>query len=150
MKNLKVLVGLLVFAFVFQGCTQRIGDFTLISTKNVEIGGKYKMVKRAEGEDKTFMFFFPFGMPNLKTAVDRCIENGAGDLLTNSVINFTNPILIGPFGYGVTGDVWAKATVGDLMNGDIELYDLRAGVHGLELISLKDQAKHIDVAYIGR
>ena len=41
MKNIIVLLSLFAFAVTsFIGCSERIGDFTLISTKNVDIGGK--------------------------------------------------------------------------------------------------------------
>ena len=79
MKNIIVLLSLFAFAVTsFIGCSERIGDFTLISTKNVDIGGKYKKLdERYTGEDsRGDILGIPLGMPNLKTAVDNCIEAG--------------------------------------------------------------------------
>jgi hypothetical protein len=147
MGPIKSIVVLACACAIFVGCSVRVGDFTLISTINVEIGGKYAKGARQEGEDKAFSFLFPFGAPNLKTAVDRCIEAGNGELLTNVVINYTAPF-IGPFGYNIVGDVWTKATTGALYDPNIELYELRVTSNGLELCSLKDQNRHIQVSYI--
>ncbi len=122
MGPFKSILVLACACVILVGCSVRVGDFTLISTKNVEIGGKYTKGARQEAEDKAFSFLFPFGAPNLKTAVDRCIEAGNGELLTNVVINYTAPF-IGPFGYNIVGDVWTKATTGALYDPDIELYE---------------------------
>jgi hypothetical protein len=147
MGPFKSILVLACACFVLVGCSTRVGDFTLISTKNVEIGGKYVKGERKQGEDKAFSFLFPFGVPNLKNAVDACIEAGSGELLSNVVINYTAPF-IGPFGYEVLGDVWTKATTGALYDPNIELYELRVTSKGLELCSLKDENKHIQVSYI--
>ncbi|MCW9732558.1 hypothetical protein L5B97_03480 [Avibacterium sp. 20-15] len=50
--------------------TQRIADFTLASTKNVNFSsGKLVLGARVKGEDKT-----TFGVVYMKNAVDRAIE----------------------------------------------------------------------------
>jgi hypothetical protein len=139
---------------VLVGCSVRVGDFTVISTKNVDVGGKYIKGERKQGEDKAFAFIFPFGTPNLKNAVDACIEAGSGELLTNVVINYVGSLgiitapLIGPFGYEVLGDVWSKATTGALYDPNVEVYELRVTTNGLELYSLRDENRHIQVSYI--
>ena len=62
---------------VFVGCSQRVGDFTIISTKNVDIGSQYKKVDRFKGTDsRPDVLFIPLGVPDLKQAVDDCIEEG--------------------------------------------------------------------------
>jgi hypothetical protein len=148
MVSFKSILVMICACVILAGCTQRVGDFTLISTKNVDIGGKYVKGERKQGEDKAFYFLFPFGSPNLKNAVDRCIEAGGGELLSDVVINSTAPFLVGSFGFEVTGDVWKKATTGALYDPSIELYELRATPSGLELYSLKDENKHIQVSYV--
>jgi hypothetical protein len=134
----RILLYLSLTAFV--ACTSRVADFTIVSTKNVDIGSKYVKKGTYEGEDKTFVFLFPFGNPNLKTAVDKCIESGAGDLLTNAVINYTWSVYIGPLGYSVKGDVWAHATQSDLLYHKDQLFELLPGLHGVELVSCNDPA----------
>src|SRR5579883_3470633 len=112
----------------FIGCTTRIGDFTLISTKNcnVESGGKYVKKGSFEGDDIDWIILFiPTGSPNLKTAVDHCIEAGDGDLITNAVLSSTNwYFLVGQIGYTVKGDVWRSASRSDIDNPSIEKFTL--------------------------
>jgi hypothetical protein len=135
----------LLMATLLVGCVQRIGDFTIISTKNVELGAKYKMLTRAEGKDMSFMLIIPFGVPNLKNAVDNCIESAKGELLTNAVIEFTSTVLVGPYGYNVKGDVWTKASMSDLGSPRAELYELQSSEKGLTLTSVNDNSKKIQV-----
>jgi len=138
---MKVSRFLLYFSLLaFVGCTSRVADFTIVSTKNVDIGSKYVKKGTFEGEDKTFVFIFPFGSPNLKTAVDKCIESGSGDLLTNAVINYTFSVYIGPLGYSVKGDVYARATVSDLQLHKDQLYELVPSLDGMELVSCSNPA----------
>ena len=59
------------------GCSQTLGDFTILSTKNVDLSALSKSHRAGEtqGEDKTYIIIFiPTGVPNLKTAIDRAIE----------------------------------------------------------------------------
>jgi hypothetical protein len=113
---LLVLVLLLVSA-----CSQRIGDFTIVSTKNYEASAKYKQVGRFSGEGTVFAFFgAPFGTPNMKDAVDRAIEAGKGVYLVNAVVETITAIFSS--GYRVTGDVFALATTADLNDPSVELF----------------------------
>lgn len=64
------------------GCTIRLVDFTVISSKNVSVPTK-AAGKRVAGEDCAF-----FGIPNMKEAIDRAIESGGGnyDALVDGVL----------------------------------------------------------------
>ncbi len=89
MKRTLVLTLLLVIAL--GGCTARITDFTIISTKNhrVNVPANAKGF-RVTGEDLNYyVLFIPFGFPSIKTAIDRAIENsGPGyDALIDGVVN---------------------------------------------------------------
>jgi hypothetical protein len=134
---------------LFAGCTQRIGDFTLISTKNVDIGGKYKKIARHTGSDsRPDILTIPIGTPDLKQAVDNCIEAGKGELLTNAVVDFDfwTAILYGRRTYTVTGDVWGKPDIGDLLSDpDGGIFELHAGASGFELVSMTNPANVIKV-----
>ena len=99
--------------FLFVGCAQRIGDFTIVSTKNYESSKQYKKVGRFVGEDNVFFFIIPFGIPNIKNACDRAIESGKGVYMTDAVLESVNGLF--NMGYRVTGDVWVPATQSDLM-----------------------------------
>jgi len=149
-KLFAVPVIALMVAIIASGCTQRIGDFTIISSKNVEIGGKYKMLVRQEGVHKISMILgIPIGTPDLKQAVDNCIEAGKGDLLANAVIesNYWTAIVYGQAGYKVIGDVWGKASMSDLHAPDVELFDLTPSESGYELVSSSDPTKSFRVDF---
>ncbi|HAK95372.1 MAG TPA: hypothetical protein DCM87_10300 [Planctomycetes bacterium] len=70
--------------FALTGCTQRLIDFTFISTKNVDLSkaGTFQRAKqRVEGEDLVhIIIFIPTGVPNMKEAVDRAIEKVPGGI----------------------------------------------------------------------
>lgn len=79
MKKL-VLAGL--FCTLLCGCSHRLVDFTLISTKNVPLertGDLAKADSRVKGQDsKGMILSIPLGMPNMKEAIDRAIESYPG------------------------------------------------------------------------
>lgn len=88
----KVLFGV-VATFVLSGCTDRLTDFTVISTRNVPIGNGTsatisKADKRVKGVDKkSVIFCIPIGSPNLKEAIDKAIEKYPGAIgLSDGVI----------------------------------------------------------------
>jgi hypothetical protein len=92
------------------GCVTRLGDFTLISTKNVDLtkGATFKRAQsRVSGEDIAAMIIFiPTGTPNMKTAIDRAIESVPGAVaLLDAVLSSKGfyIILFGQFGYVVEG-----------------------------------------------
>lgn len=64
------------------GCTMRLVDFTIISTKNLDLSraASFERAKsRVEGEDSAMIIIFiPTGMPSIKEAVDRAIEGVPG------------------------------------------------------------------------
>ncbi len=62
------------------GCTQRIVDFTVISTKNVRVPSTEKG-SRSVGEDCALMILgIPTGIPDMEEAIDRAIEYGGRDM----------------------------------------------------------------------
>jgi hypothetical protein len=96
-----------VLAVAMAGCTQRIVDFTAISTKNLDIAGKRG--QRVSGEDVGHIIvFIPTRIPEIKTATDRALEQGGGDCLIDGVVESSSWYI--PFIYGrntitVTGTV---------------------------------------------
>jgi hypothetical protein len=57
------------------GCAQRVADFTLASTKNVDLNnGDFVKGKRVTGEDSKAIVIFPLGIPSIKEAADEAIE----------------------------------------------------------------------------
>ncbi|OJX59681.1 MAG: hypothetical protein BGO89_05545 [Candidatus Kapaibacterium thiocyanatum] len=123
------------------GCSVRVGDFTTISTKNVALTDKFVKVGRFADDDLAWtILFIPFGFPDMKNAVDNLLDHNGGDLATNAVLTaYSLPlIIVSQRGYKVEGDVWKKASMGDLMNGE-ELFDLATMPDGRqELVSPRD------------
>ena len=100
-------------ALISTSCTQRLMDFTIISTKNVDLsraGSFVRTGRRVTGEDaKHIIIVFPTGVPSAKEAVDRAIESVPGGIaivdgvLTSSF--FYIPYLVGEQKYVVEGTV---------------------------------------------
>lgn len=133
--SLFALTGLLTVS----GCMHRVGDFTMVTTKNYERQTKYKMVGRMEGADKVLIILaFPLGSPDMKTAVDRAIDAGGGVYLANAVVEAGgwHAFLVGQTGYKVTGDVYASADQGDLLNPNIEKFELKEEEGSLAMVSV--------------
>jgi len=78
------IVFVLLFVVILSGCVTRLGDFTLISTKNVDLskGASFQRGQsRVKGEDvATIIIFIPTGVPNMKTAIDKAIESVPGGI----------------------------------------------------------------------
>jgi hypothetical protein len=94
-KTVMVSLSLAVLVFfLLGGCSQRVLDFTIISSKQMEMRVKETgRGNRVEGKDGVYWFLFiPLGVPNLKEAVDRAIESaGPGyDALIDGVIYSQN------------------------------------------------------------
>ena len=69
-------------ALMFNSCTQRILDFTLVSSKNIDMSKAASFVKgntRVKGVDMVhIIIFIPTGAINIKEAVDKAIESTPG------------------------------------------------------------------------
>ena len=93
--NLFVLVVYLcVAALLLSGCSRRMIDFTIISSKNTQLQiPQEAMGERVEGEDTVLWLFIgfgyiPLGTPEIKEAVDKAIQSaGPGyDALVDGVL----------------------------------------------------------------
>jgi hypothetical protein len=69
------------------GCATRLGDFTVLSTKNVDVTG-LKPGDRFSGEDCVGYLFamIPLGDVNWKNAMDQALERGKGDVMVDVVL----------------------------------------------------------------
>ncbi|BCV27247.1 MULTISPECIES: hypothetical protein [Shewanella] len=98
----------IIFSLLVSGCTVRVADLTVGSTKNVNLNsGQLVKGERVTGEDSYGVFLFPFGIPNVKTAMDRAIEtNKCAVGLTDVVVTQLNhSFIIGTIGLRVEGDL---------------------------------------------
>ncbi len=89
------------------GCTTRLVDFTIISTKNVKLP-KTGLGSRAEGKDCVFLILgIPTGVPNIKEAIDRTIESAGReyDALVDGVLSHSAwfALLVGQVCYKIEG-----------------------------------------------
>lgn len=105
------IIFILLFVVILSGCVTRLGDFTLISTKNVDLskGASFQRAQsRAKGEDiVSIIIFIPTGTPNMKTAIDKAIESVPGAIgLLDAVLSqkiWYIPYIFGRSGYVVEG-----------------------------------------------
>jgi hypothetical protein len=115
MKKKLMILPVLVLIGAMSGCTQRLGNFSILSTKNTEIGKNYVRVttdKKASGVDsKPIIVIIPMGNPNMQEAADRALEKYGAQILTDVVIYydwFYIPYIYGEFKYRVEGDAWKR------------------------------------------
>lgn len=133
--GLFALIGVLMVSW---GCTQRIADLTVMSTKNVNIGDEYTEVGTCTGEDTKYIALsIPLGTPNMKTAADNCLESANGSLLTNVVIKSrtVNFLLGGSNSMIVEGNVFEKASTAQVQDPNIETFTLTGSKDELKLVS---------------
>lgn len=102
----KLLAILLGSTLLLSGCTTRIADLTVGSTKNYNINSnKFVKGKRVVAEDSVPVFFVSAGTPNLKTAFDRAIEQDkcAVALSDVAIYRLDHSFIFGSIGYRVEG-----------------------------------------------
>jgi hypothetical protein len=97
------------------GCSTRVADFTVVSTKNVELSRidvkKAAVVHNVTGQSRKFIIvLFPTGVPTIQDAVDDALKRGGGDVMTSTKVEQGGWYI--PFIFGVN---YIKAT-GDVIN----------------------------------
>ncbi|WP_436863374.1 hypothetical protein [Acinetobacter haemolyticus] len=88
------------------GCSVRMADMTVASTKNYNINSnQFIKGQRVTGEDKVPVVLFPLGIPNFKTAIDRAIEKNPCSVALSDVVitQLNHAFLVGQIGYRVEG-----------------------------------------------
>lgn len=74
------------------GCTTRVADLTIASTKNINLNsGAFSDGRRVTGSDSVPVVLFPLGQPNVKEAIDRAVEKdkcavGLSDVVINQEV----------------------------------------------------------------
>ena len=134
-KSYRFFPILALVTLALNGCSWSVGQFTMISTRTYDPSTKYVFVGHFTGED-----ILLFGRPDIASAVNNAIEAGKGTYLTNAEIRWYNGF---SRGYEVAGDVYAPASQSDLINPNIELYDLRIS-NGKSVLQGKTRAVTID------
>lgn len=109
----KAAIAMLLGAVIASGCTIRVADMTVASTKNYNINSsKFLKGKRVTGEDNYPVIIFPTGIPNMKTAMDNAIQqdNCAVGLTDVVMSQLNHAFLFGEIGYRVEGDLVIDTT----------------------------------------
>lgn len=149
-KKIAFLTTLVLIGFVATGCATRLADFTLISTKNVDLtrGADFRRGQsRVTGEDKvSIIIFIPTGNPNIKQAVDKAIQSVPGAVaLLDGVITAKGwwiPYIYGESTYVVEGtpliDPKLLATVDLPSNYIISRIDKKGNIKELKYVSKEE------------
>jgi hypothetical protein len=90
------------------GCATRIADLTVGSTHNINLNSSQMAVgQTVEGSDMVPVVLFPFGIPNIESAIDEAINQDQCAVgLTNIVIErLDQSFLVGRYGYRVKGNL---------------------------------------------
>ena len=108
-RNQSVIVSLFLVCLlvIAEGCTTRLGDFTVLSTRNVDVSG-LKPGDRFSGEDCiNYVLGIPLGSLNYKNAMDQALEKGKGDVMVDIVLtsNAWNMFIFGQACVTVEGTV---------------------------------------------
>lgn len=125
-----VVCGCLIF---LAGCTLRLVDFTVISSKNVSVP-KAKSQQRVSAKDCVFVLFVPLGIPNMKEAIDRAIESAGGeyDALVDGVVYQDNwSFIVGQMCFRVEGtpiNTKAKTSMNELEGKDVMYHSKRSNL----------------------
>jgi hypothetical protein len=99
-----------VVAIGLSGCmNQRVGDLTLVSSKNVDLTYAHldaRQGQRVVGKDCKWAFLgIPTGTPSLKDAIDNALEKGNTNLMVDEVtrLQTQNYVIVGKTCYVVEG-----------------------------------------------
>ena len=125
----KTILYIMASLFIF-GCSQRLGDFSIMSTKNVDIGANYvKVEKNVQGKDmKPIYVVFPTGYPSIESAIDDALKKVNDSVIMTDVVltyrYFYIPYVYGEYVFEVEGDVWKKENidVGEMLDNSEAIY----------------------------
>lgn len=103
---------LLLIPFLLVGCTTRLGDFTIASTKNIDIeNGNFEIQDnvRVQGiHEESIIILFPTGQISLDEAIDNAIEKTPNAIGLSDVTIKHNfwyiPYIYGKSSYEVEGN----------------------------------------------
>ena len=99
-------LALILAVVVLSGCSIRMIDYTAISSKNVNI--QFEKKGRLEAKDCVVTILgIPMGLPHIKEAVDKVLEQGNGEAMVDAVIyqEIWSILLVGQICYKVAGTV---------------------------------------------
>ena len=130
--KINILACIVLSVLLLSSCSQRIIDFTLISSKNIEFSkfDTYERVNsRTTGKDtKSIIFVVPTGNPSGKEAMDEAIESVPGCVaLVDGVLThkwFYIPYIYGEFTFIIEGTPIVDPALVSTMSNDLENYSV--------------------------
>lgn len=109
----KLAIAIIICAVFATGCTVRVADMTVGSTKNYNLNSaKFVKGPRVTAEDSYPVIILPLGIPNMKTAIDKAIEKdkcavGLSDLVISQL---NHSFLFGKIGMRAEGNLIIDAS----------------------------------------
>ena len=129
MKKLFYIIPFIVL-LLLTSCTQRLFDFTIISTKNLDLSKMDTFERgrqRVEGTDGVnWILMIPLGFPNIKQAIDRAIEMTPGAVARVDGVVFSKSwfaIVTAYTSYVVEGTPIIDPLLASLNDSDIGTYN---------------------------
>lgn len=88
------VAALCVGVLTLSGCSQRIGDLTFVSTRNIDLSNAQLDVRegqRVTGKDCKMwpLGLIPLGYPTLEGAIDDALQKGNGNVMIDQVTTAT-------------------------------------------------------------
>ena len=121
--KITALVILVVGSLLVAGCSTRLFDLSIVSTKGVDLQdldlSAAKKAMNVTGESyRSIICIFPLGNPDLEEAVSDALIKSSGDVMLDAEVYYKwwyIPFIYGQFGYEVIGDVvktreWTEMT----------------------------------------
>ena len=101
-----LIAALAVSSVMFTGCSVRMADMTVASTKNYNLNSnQFVKGERVTADHKVPVVLFPLGVPNFKTAIDRAIEKDRCAVALSDVVitQLNQAFIVGQIGFRVEG-----------------------------------------------
>ncbi len=124
----KLVIALVVASAVLaSGCSNRVGDFTVASTKNINMNGtQFTEGKRVEASDMVAAIIVPLGSPSVKEAMDEAIEQD------RCAVGLTDSVVDNGFFYLYLGAFWVD------VEGTLIMDESKEGCEGAGVRSRKE------------
>ena len=103
-KILLICLGLVTLS----GCSARLTDMTLASTKNLDLNsGQLVTGQRVKAQDMYPVLIVPLGKPDMKNAIDKAIESNKCAIALSDVVvtQLNHAFIFGEFGLEVEGNL---------------------------------------------
>ncbi|MBT6711704.1 MAG: hypothetical protein HOB22_08325 [Candidatus Marinimicrobia bacterium] len=101
---------LLISSIILSGCSQNIGNLSIVSTRPTNISNEYKSIGLIRGE-KTIFVSSADKMPRINDPIQNALNISGADLITNASFELEFYLFFKII--KVTGEGWVKKTEGN-------------------------------------